>query len=94
MNKLLENAGVKIFLLDFHMSEMSGLSRGKADDGPAIAINTGNKMPVERQFFSIAHELGHLVLHQDSYGKASDELTDDQEAEADRFAAAFLMPDA
>ena len=91
--ELLENTGVKIFLLDFHMSEMSGLSVGKADGGPAMAINTGNKMPVERQFFSIAHELGHLVLHQDSYGKASDKLTVDQEAEADRFAAAFLMPD-
>ena len=91
--ELLEKAGVKISLLDFHMSEMSGLSLGKTDGGPAIAINTGNKMSVERQFFSIAHELGHLILHQDSYGKSSDELTDEQEHEADEFAGAFLMPD-
>jgi len=91
--ELLENAGIKVFFLDFHMSECSGLSIGEADGGPAIAINTGNRMSVERQIFSIAHELGHLVLHQDSYGKASDELSDEQEREADAFAAAFLMPE-
>ena len=91
--ELLENAGVKVFFLDFHMSECSGLSIGKADGGPAMAINTGNKMSVERQIFSIAHELGHLVLHQDSYGKTSEELSDEQEREANAFAAAFLMPE-
>jgi Zn-dependent peptidase ImmA (M78 family)/DNA-binding XRE family transcriptional regulator len=91
--ELLENAGVKIFFLDFHMSECSGLSIGAADGGPAMAINTGNKMSVERQIFSIAHELAHLVLHQDSYGKTSDEIPDDQEREADAFAAAFIMPE-
>ena len=74
------------------MSELFGLSIGEADGGPAMAINTGKKISVERQIFSIAHELGHLVLHQDSYGKDSEELNDEQEFEADAFAAAFLMP--
>jgi Zn-dependent peptidase ImmA (M78 family)/transcriptional regulator with XRE-family HTH domain len=90
--ELLEQAGVKIFLFNFHMTELSGLSIGEADGGPAIAINTGAKMSVERQLFSMAHELGHLVLHQDSYGKESDELPEEQEREADAFAAAFLVP--
>ncbi|VGO19871.1 helix-turn-helix domain-containing protein [Pontiella sulfatireligans] len=90
--ELLENAGVKIFFLDFRMSECSGLSIGAADGGPAMAINTGNKMSIERQIFSIAHELGHLVLHQDSYGRDSSKIPDDQEREADAFAAAFIMP--
>jgi Zn-dependent peptidase ImmA (M78 family)/DNA-binding XRE family transcriptional regulator len=90
--ELLENAGVKIFMFDFQMSECSGLSIGPADGGPAMAINTGKDMTVERQIFSIAHELGHLVMHQDSYGKKSEELNEEEENEADAFAAAFLMP--
>jgi Zn-dependent peptidase ImmA (M78 family)/DNA-binding XRE family transcriptional regulator len=91
--ELLENAGVKVFLADFQMSELFGLSIGEADGGPAMMINTGKKIPVERQIFSIAHELGHLIMHQDSYGKEAEELNDDQEHEADAFAAAFLMPE-
>jgi Zn-dependent peptidase ImmA (M78 family)/transcriptional regulator with XRE-family HTH domain len=90
--ELLEDGGVKILLCDFNMSELFGLSIGEADGGPAMAINTGKNISVERQIFSIAHELGPLMLHKDSYGKTSDELSDEQENEANRFAAAFLMP--
>ena len=93
IRELLENAGVKIHLCDFQVLEVFGLSIGEADGGPAMAINTGKKISVERQIFSIAHELGHLVLHKDSYGETAEELNDDQENEADRFAAAFLMPE-
>jgi Zn-dependent peptidase ImmA (M78 family)/transcriptional regulator with XRE-family HTH domain len=91
--ELLEEAGIKIFMFDFQMPDCSGLSIGPADGGPAIAINTGKGMSVERQIFSIAHELGHLVMHQESYGKQSDELTQEEENEADAFAAEFLMPE-
>jgi len=91
--ELLEQAGIKISLFNFHMAELSGLSIGAADGGPAIAINTAKIMSVERQLFSMAHELGHLVLHQDSYGKESDEIPIEQEREADAFAAAFLVPE-
>ncbi len=91
--ELLENAGVKIFLTDFQMSELFGLSIGEADGGPAMMINTGKKISVERQIFSIAHELGHLILHKESYGKPSEKLNVEQEHEADQFAAAFLMPE-
>ena len=67
-----------------------------------IGINTSTSP--RRQRFSIAHELGHLLLHE---GKPlfvdhsvliskRDELsslgTDVQEIEANRFAAAILMP--
>jgi Zn-dependent peptidase ImmA (M78 family) len=42
--------------------------------------------PPDRRRFTMAHELGHLVLHEDSY-------TDDHgEREANAFAAEFLMP--
>ncbi|MEN7974150.1 MAG: XRE family transcriptional regulator, partial [Verrucomicrobiota bacterium] len=91
--ELLEEAGVKLFLHDFHLSNLFGLSINEADGGPAIAVNTGKNISVERQIFSIAHELGHLMLHKETYGADSADLNDDQEREADQFAAAFLMPE-
>jgi Zn-dependent peptidase ImmA (M78 family) len=42
-------------------------------------------MPGERQRMTTAHEIGHLILHSTP--------TPDAEDEADRFAAAFLMPE-
>jgi Zn-dependent peptidase ImmA (M78 family) len=47
-----------------------------------------------RRRFDLAHELGHLVLHQ---GIGEDELEDKEvfdrvESEANRFASAFLLP--
>ena len=60
--------------------------------------------PEFRQRFSAAHEIGHAVLHEVAHrgGRAcaqsrvdpeSDESGRDHEAEADAFAAAFLMPE-
>lgn len=92
--ELLENAGIKLFLCDFKLSNLFGLSIGAADGGPAIAVNTGKNISVERQIFSMAHELGHLVLHKESYENAPQPIDyEKQEHEADRFAAAFLMPE-
>ena len=91
--ELLENAGIKLLLCDFKLTNLFGLSIGAADGGPAIAINVGKNISVERQIFSMAHELGHLILHQETYGIDPAELNDEQEREADRFAAAFLMPE-
>jgi len=44
--------------------------------------------PGDRVRYSIAHELGHLVLHPTIKGQISD-----AEKEADQFAAEFLMPE-
>lgn len=54
------------------------------DTEPLIAIVHG--AAGDRQRFSVAHELGHLVLHEQ--GRTGKEL----EAEADRFAAELLTP--
>jgi Zn-dependent peptidase ImmA (M78 family)/DNA-binding XRE family transcriptional regulator len=91
--ELLENAGIKLFLCDFKLTNLFGLSIGEVDGGPAMAINTGKNISVERQIFSMAHELAHLILHKETYGKPAN-LNDEQEREADRFATAFLMPEA
>ncbi len=93
--ELLENSGIKLFLCDFKLSSLFGISIGDADGGPAIAINIGKNISVEWQIFSLAHELGHLVLHKETYCERNDSIEIDdetQERDADRFAAAFLMP--
>jgi Zn-dependent peptidase ImmA (M78 family)/transcriptional regulator with XRE-family HTH domain len=54
---------------------------------PLIAIASG--VPGDRVRFSVAHELGHLVLHSSLKGGVAV-----VEKEADRFAAEFLMPEA
>ena len=72
--------------------EFFGLSVGGDDGGPAVVINTWERITVERWIFSAAHELGHLILHRDAFDvNASDEVPS-QEKEADIFASYFLMP--
>ncbi|MHB9075129.1 MAG: helix-turn-helix domain-containing protein [Desulfobaccales bacterium] len=53
---------------------------------PIIVRNTA-KVSTSRARFDIAHELGHLVLHQDL--ETDDPLLEDQ---ANQFASAFLLP--
>lgn len=76
----LEDHGVKIIALYDHEG-FDGFSCWANKKVPVIVFN--QDLPGDRQRFTIAHELGHLVL------SATDDL--DQE-EANRFAAAFLVP--
>jgi hypothetical protein len=55
----------------------------------------------ERQRFTVAHEIGHFLLHRDQIGIGITDdalyrstLSDHREAEANRIAADILMPDA
>ena len=70
-----------------------GLSVGSDDGGPAVVVNTWSRIPVERWIFSAAHELGHLILHKESYDVQEADEKDAEENEASYFAAQFLMPD-
>ena len=74
-----------------------GLSRRK--DGPVIGVNARHHP--HRQRFTIAHEIGHLVLHEGSdhfvdrtfhRDSRSSAATDVIEIEANQFAASLLMP--
>jgi Zn-dependent peptidase ImmA (M78 family) len=78
----LEAAGCVIFEEDFGTARVAGLSQWIGDH-PVMLIN--QVAPVDRKRWTLAHELGHLVLHN---GLASRET----EREADEFAAEFLMP--
>ena len=82
---LLEAHGVRVFSLADDCREVDAFSLIR-DDRPFAFLNTDRS--AERQRFDTAHELGHLLLHAGAprvHGR-------DREAEANRFAAAFLMP--
>lgn len=78
----LEAAGCLVIGEDFGTPRVDGLSQW-VNDHPVILFNTA--APPDRQRLTLAHELGHLVLH-------SDEVTDQVEQEANAFAGEFLMP--
>lgn len=84
MVHLLESRGVRVFSLAEPTREFDAFSF--RHDGEAYALLNTMKS-AERGRFDAAHELGHLVMHGKGtvHGPAA-------EAQADRFASAFLMP--
>jgi Zn-dependent peptidase ImmA (M78 family)/DNA-binding XRE family transcriptional regulator len=89
---LLESKGVKVFSVRLASYDFFGLSVGPEDGGPAIVVNTWDRISVERWIFSAAHELGHLILHLADYDVAVANEDREQEREANAFASYFLMP--
>src|SRR5258708_40375904 len=86
MGRVLEHAGVIVTRLD-EASKLDAFSRkGRAGGVTVVVLNTA-KGSTSRTRFDMAHELGHLVMH----SKPTLELAD-REKQADRFAAAFLLP--
>lgn len=81
---LLEAKGVHVFSLSVDAREVDAFSMWK-NRTPYVFLNT-NKTP-ERSRFDAAHELGHLVLHKEASPNGRE-----AEMQANRFAAAFLMP--
>lgn len=91
---LLEHQGIKVLSVNMATDAFLGLSVSEEDGGPAVVVNTWERLPVEHWIFSAAHELAHLLLHLQAY-KVDEELEDkDEERDADAFASYFLMPDA
>lgn len=90
---LLEKRGVKVLRLSRATDGFFGLSIGDDDGGPAVVINTWERISVERWIFSAAHELGHLLLHLEAYDRDEESEAKDEEKEADEFASFLLMPD-
>lgn len=84
---LLESKGVRVAALRHEYSDIDAFCFIR-DGTPYVFLNTSKSG--ERQRFDAAHELGHLVLHSDIEMDPS--TSKEREAEANRFAAAFLMP--
>ena len=91
---LLEAHGIKVGPVSIASHEFFGLSVSPSDGGPAIVVNTWDRIPVERWIFTAAHELGHLVLHLADYDVGLTDETKEHEKQANVFASAFLMPEA
>lgn len=89
---LLEANGIKVLPLRVASDAFFGLSVAVADGGPAIAVNVWERISVERQIFTAAHELAHLMLHLEDYDVVQKDEEKRQEREANLFAAHFLMP--
>jgi len=88
---LLEHAGIKVLPLLHSSDAFFGLSVGEKDKGPAVIVNIWDRISTERQIFSAAHELGHLLMHISAYSKDTTYEEKEQEREADLFAEHFLM---
>jgi Zn-dependent peptidase ImmA (M78 family) len=83
---VLEKHGILIVKTDLFNEKTDGLST-ISDKGTHI-IFLNKRMPNDRQRFSLAHELGHMIMHFDIPA-----ISENVEEEADRFASEFLMPE-
>lgn len=71
---------------------------GEAASGYAITVNAAE--PYKRRRFTIAHECAHFLLHRDKIGEGlkddamyrSDNVTSQEEYQANNLAAELLMP--
>lgn len=78
----IEDAGGIVIRMRFDTAKVDAVSWWTPGDPPIFAVN--ETMPADRERLTLGHELGHLVMH--------NAVRPDMEDEANRFAAAFLMP--
>ncbi len=83
LTRLVEDSGIIIVPFDFGTPLIDGFCQQSSDSLPGI-IFINSRQPKDRFRFSLAHELGHLVMHQTP--------NPDMELQAHLFAAEFLMP--
>ena len=90
MTTLLETNGIFIFVVNSTKLNTDAYSR-IINDTPIIVLNSHKGTSV-RWRFSLAHELGHLVLHRNLSKKDFELRAKEIEDEASLFASSFLMP--
>lgn len=79
---LVEKAGVLVVHSNLAGASISGVTFSAPGMAPMIVLNSDQ--PADRMRFTLAHELGHLVMHR--FPSAS------MEEEANAFASALLLP--
>ena len=87
ITELLEANGIIVISFDFGTERVDSRTILTKDRHPIIVVNQSNL--ADKQRFSLAYELGHLVMHaetQPSYDR-------DIAHEANMFAAGFLLPE-
>lgn len=85
--RLIENKGVVIYEINTD-EKFDGISMYSKKGTPIIVIN--KRMSNDRKRFTLAHELGHLIMHCSSEFPVPKYR--DKEQEANEFASEFLMP--
>ena len=83
LTKLVEDCGCVVVLFDFGMSKIDGLTSFAKDGTPIIFLNP--TFPAARMRATLAHELGHVIMHR--------YMTPNADEEAWQFAYEFLMPE-
>ena len=88
---LLEAKGLKVILCSLP-ERVSGFSGYADEQGAVIFVNQNH--PAERQYFTVLHELAHLVLHRHEYRLPDVRRVrnDPREASANHLAGALLLP--
>jgi Predicted Zn peptidase len=94
---LASKLGIKVYLVEFTDQSLSGGLRKNAEGTFEIYVNKNDG--ADRQRFTVAHELGHYILH--TSGEAGffeivdlhrDGKVNVEEMEANEFAGSLLMP--
>jgi len=85
LTKIAEDAGIIVVSFDFGTPLIDGFSQHEGDGLPAVVF-INSRQPKDRYRFSLAHEIGHLVMHQTPIPE--------QEVQANIFASELLMPSA
>lgn len=86
---LIERNGVLIFALPIHFEKVDAFSSWATIDRerPFMVLSAG--APGDRLRYSVAHDLGHIVMHRGLRGSLPE-----MEHEANAFAAELLLPEA
>jgi Zn-dependent peptidase ImmA (M78 family) len=83
LTRILEAAGIVVVHSTLGGSVVDGVTFRAPGLPPLIVLNV--EQSADRMRFTLAHELGHLVMHHS-------QPTQNMEQEANEFASAFLMP--
>lgn len=85
LTNIIESHGAIVLKTDLFTDKIDGLSTISEKGTRIIMLN--RRKSNDRQRFSLAHELGHLVMHFDMH-----DYPEEIESEANRFASELLMP--
>lgn len=77
-----ESLGIVVLEWDIPSAKIDAIAAVRAEGLSIVLLR--RDAPADRRRFTLAHEVGHVVMH--------DEHTGSQEAEADEFASELLMP--
>jgi Zn-dependent peptidase ImmA (M78 family)/transcriptional regulator with XRE-family HTH domain len=80
----IEDAGGVVFDYDFGTKQADAISEWVPGYPPIFLMNSNSDIPWDRRRLTLAHELGHVIMHKLP--------TPNMEEEANEFAAEFLMP--